>query len=69
MVISTASNYPFREVVGFEDLSNMYCRSGEGSRRHFLRCGHDIVTKQSAGFPKRKRCRECAHASISGGRD
>lgn len=50
---------PLRLVVGVRDVETKYNRPGEGSRWHFLECGHETVTKQSEGFPRRKRCREC----------
>ena len=51
--------FPLRRVVRREDWTNKYCRPGEGRRSHFLECGHEVCTKQSAGHPERKRCREC----------
>lgn len=51
--------YPLRKVTRTEDVTNKYCRPGEGSRRHFLECGHTVICKQSYGFQTRKRCRDC----------
>lgn len=53
--------HPLKRVVNTQDTSNRYNRAGEGSRWHYLECGHSVVTKQSAGFAKRKRCRECGN--------
>jgi hypothetical protein len=52
--------YPFRTVISTEEMTNKYCRPGEGCRRFNLECGHWTIAKQSAGNPKRKRCRDCA---------
>lgn len=52
--------YPLRQVRRTSDTYSKYCRAGEGSRWHYLECGHAIVTKMSAGYPARKRCRDCA---------
>lgn len=51
---------PLRLVTRRTELTHKCCRPGEGSRRHTLECGHEVTTKQSAGFPSRKRCVECA---------
>ena len=52
-----------KRVVRIEHSSNKYNRTGEGKTEHFLECGHSVLTKRSAGYPKRKRCRECQLAS------
>lgn len=52
-------NYPLKAVTGTVELTNKYCRPGEGCRRHNLECGHYVICKQSAGFARRKRCRDC----------
>lgn len=52
-------SYPFRRVVRTEDVTTKYCRQSEGCRWHYLECGHAVITKQSAGFPRKKRCRDC----------
>lgn len=54
-------NFPLRKVLKTVDTTNKYCRPGEGCRWHHLECGHQVITKQSAGFPARKRCRDCAN--------
>jgi hypothetical protein len=51
--------HPLRRVVRTKFTINKYNRPGEGSVRHTLECGHEVIQKLSAGFPKRKRCREC----------
>lgn len=51
--------HPLVRVINHRDLTCKYNRPGEGSREHFLECGHSVITKQSQGFAKRKRCREC----------
>jgi hypothetical protein len=51
--------YPLRPVVTTKDYSAPQCRPGEGSRIHYLDCGHRVTTKQSHGYPARKRCRDC----------
>jgi hypothetical protein len=56
--------YPLRKVIKTNETTNRYNRPGEGSRWHILECGHEIVTKQSAGFPSKKRCRECYYAAM-----
>ena len=33
-----------------------------GSTTHHLECGHSVAAKNSAGTPKRKRCRNCFYA-------
>jgi hypothetical protein len=56
--------HPLRLVVKRRDVTTKYCRPGEGSRWHILECGHEIITKQSAGIPLKKRCPECARALV-----
>lgn len=51
--------WPLRRVERTEDHETIYNRPGEGSRTHYLSCGHTVITRQSAGFPRRKRCDEC----------
>lgn len=51
--------YPLRRVVETSDYTNKYCRPGEGRREHHLECGHVVLCKQSCGYSKRKRCRDC----------
>lgn len=51
--------WPLRRVERTEDCTTRYNRPGEGSRIHYLSCGHTVVTKQSGGYPRRKRCDEC----------
>lgn len=50
---------PLRKVIKTITLETKYNRWGEGSYRFILECGHDAVAKQSAGTPKKKRCRDC----------
>jgi len=52
--------HPLRRVVRSEYRPTKYNRDGEGPVIHFLECGHYVWAKQSAGYPKRKRCWECA---------
>jgi hypothetical protein len=63
---ANTDKHPFRKVIRHYDTTNRYCRPGEGSRWHVLECGHEVVTKQSAGFPNKKRCRECWYAQRQG---
>jgi hypothetical protein len=51
-------------VVNTRNVTNKYCRPGEGCRWHHLECGHEIVRKQSYGYHKRMRCPECLQASL-----
>lgn len=51
--------YPLKRVIRTEDVSTRYNRIGEGSRWHYLECGHSVVCKQSCGFSIKKRCRDC----------
>ncbi len=51
--------FPLKRVVKTYDYSDPRCRPGEGSRVHTLECGHEIRAKQSFGFPRKKRCRDC----------
>lgn len=52
---------PFVKVVGFQFVTNRYCRRGEGSNRIILACGHEHYQKASVPVPRRKRCRDCKH--------
>lgn len=47
--------FTFKKVVRFQDLTTKYNRTGEGSREHFLECGHRVVTKRSYGFHPQTR--------------
>jgi hypothetical protein len=60
--------YPLKKVVRRQNWTNKYCRPGEGRRTHYLECGHEIMTKQSDGYPRRKRCEEC-HRQASNEKD
>jgi hypothetical protein len=57
---ANVERFPFRKVISTEELTNKYCRPGEGCRRFNLECGHWTIAKQSNGNPRRKRCRDCA---------
>ena len=59
---ANTDKHPFRKVINTRETTNRYNRPGEGSRWHILECGHEVVTKQSAGTPAKKRCRECWYA-------
>lgn len=54
------ATFPLKKVIRTEVFTTKYCRPNEGSRKHFLECGHFNWTKQSYGLPKRMRCRDCA---------
>ena len=58
-MIDSWHRYPFRRVVNVQFTTTRYNRSGEGSNKFTLDCGHTVWAKLSDGEPKRKRCRDC----------
>jgi hypothetical protein len=59
MTVPENANPPLVRVTHYQDHTNKHCRYGEGSREHFLECGHVRWTKQSYGRPQRMRCSDC----------
>ncbi len=55
---------PLRVVLSTRDVHSFNTGRPGGWRWHYLKCGHEVVTKQSRGFPKRMRCRDCSQAEI-----